>query len=217
MIPGPIAFNMYQAMKSAFPDVGVKLYEKLPGREGKTWIIEDGRKNPEAIYCDNPRDRTGFGGAEFEFTLADGSVFKSKGPWKSGSEGLLEETGVDLTKLHLTRGIVALRREPGSYGQADIYFDVLHVDEVPVVGLFNRIDFLAQTLANELGREVCWSTVSNGGGCASRTSPGPLSDQHVTAVVKDALLALDLPDAHIEKMLSTLRDVRAAERKAARR
>jgi hypothetical protein len=84
----------------------------------------------------------------------------------------MECTGYDATEKHQTQGIISKERIHGKGGySADLYKDVLHYDEKPVIGKHQRIEELAQQYANDLGIIVYYAYVSSGGGCSFSAKP----------------------------------------------
>lgn len=57
------------------------VYRALPAGEGVAYLALDGEIG--SFFFHAPRNETGFGGAEFELKMEDGSVRSIKGPWSS--------------------------------------------------------------------------------------------------------------------------------------
>lgn len=213
MIPGPIVFTSDQpGMRWAGPSSGL-IFKQVPGKERRTWLVVATLDNAEHVYVDDPSNRTGFAGSKVDFKLEDGSTFSSRGPWKSNTDFLLEETGIDLTQQHLTKGVIALEidYQNGGYGLEKVTCrNVLHVDDVYVRGSFERIEQLAQKYADELRVTVRVVSHSYGGSHGGWKNPSPIMWEQVEAVVGDALLSLkiELPPEHVQSMLGALRRAR---------
>lgn len=52
-------------------------------------------------YFHNPNNQTGFGGAEFDLEMADGSTVEIKGPWSGSPDSLFHDTGVQTDDIQL--------------------------------------------------------------------------------------------------------------------
>lgn len=210
MIPGPIVFTSDQpSMRWGGPSDGL-IFKKVPGKEGCTWLVVATLDDTEHVYVDQPSNRTGFAGSTLVFKLEDGSTFSSKGPWHSNTDQLLEETGIDLTQQHFTKGVIALEidYQKGGYGLEKVTCrNVLHVDDAYVRGDLKRIEQLAQKYADELRVTVRVVSHSYGGSHGGWKNPSPITWEQVEAVVTDALLSLnlELPLEQVQTMVDALR------------
>lgn len=149
-----------------------EIYKKVEGKSGATWLVPV-TNNPDQIHVDTHTPGSqGYAGRTLGFKLIDGFIYRAQGPWHSNSDSLLKDTGVNLTKLHLTYGVVGLSREciKGSY-MSFKYYDVLYADVSPKIGSYSRIENLAQQLANDYGITLFYSVVSYGGGMSSSVTP----------------------------------------------
>lgn len=213
MNPGPIVFTSDQpGMRWGGPSDAL-VFKKVPGKEGRTWLVVATLDDAEHVYVDEPKNRTGFAGSTLVFKLEDGTTFSSKGPWKSSTDLLLKETGIDLTQQHLTKGVIALEIDyrKGGYGLEKVTCrNVLHVDDAYVRGAFERIEQLAQKYADELRVTVRVVSHSHDGSHGGWKSPSPITWEQVEAVVGDALMSLklELPPEHVQSMLGALRRAR---------
>ncbi len=103
--------------------------------------------------------------------------------------GLEFEDGGD---QYYTQGVVARKKEYVDEN-TDRYIGILHCDEAPVLGHGERIFFLAQELADELGENVSAASVSFTGGRATTKYPkkrGPdkySEDKKTLKEVRDTL------------------------------
>ena len=166
-----IEFSIYQPMISGQGEAVSRKYHLFVGKSKRRWLVADQPNAADNIYVEGKKGSDGFGGATLKFELVDGTVLSLTGPWKTGADGLLADTGHDVTDRYLTRGIVAFTRESQPYPKPDIFSDIVHHDTGHVLGQFDRIDHIAQAAANESGRKVWFSTISGGGGHAAWKHP----------------------------------------------
>lgn len=178
--PGPIEFTIHGPMISGQDDIQGRKYRLLIAKpcgyfpKGRRWLVADQESAAENIYAEGGPGSDGFGGATLTFDLVDGGTLSLKGPWKAGADGLFKATGFDCRATYFSRGIVAFERETGKrYTDPDIFRDIIHYDEAPVLGTFDRIQDIAQAAANETGRKVWHSSISKGGGHAGWAEPKP--------------------------------------------
>lgn len=161
-----IEFSIYSKMVCGHYEQSIRTYKKLQGKSGNIWYISIIDKNiGDHIYVDtkNPNSN-GFGGSTLSFQLDDGTIDRVKGPWHSGADSLFCDTGYDLRDKHLTQGIIAKSKEYTENYKNIVYSDILHYDENPVIGEFNRITKLAEKLSKEHKCTVFYAVKSNGGG-----------------------------------------------------
>jgi hypothetical protein len=180
--PGPIGFRingpMISAQGDAVEDASGKerLYCVHMGTEPKTkrkrrWLVADQPNAADNVYVEGGHGSQGFGGATLTFKLMDGTYLSLKGPWKGNAEQMYLETGVDVRNTYTTFGIIALRRETGKGFDDDSFYDILHLDAVPKLGIYDRIEDLATTMCMDLKTKVWYSMRSLGGGHASWKDP----------------------------------------------
>lgn len=148
-------------------------FETHVGKSGKTWLIPAVTRIPNrgdhiyvTSYEDVTKKGTGFGGATLRFPLITGGEFVLNGGWHGNSRHLHEDTGIDTFNQHLTYGAVGLHRFTNTWLMG--IFGILHEDEKPQIGKFNRIELLAQDIANERNEPVWYGSLSYGGGSAGR-------------------------------------------------
>lgn len=160
-----------KGMISGFAEAASHTYEKRADSSGTIWLFDLECDDPGgSIYCHNLRDlhSRGFGGATLQFKLKDGSTYTAKGPWHSNSAALYSRTGVDLRDKHLTCGAISLERE--WLDNETILKKMLWIGE-PSLGLFSKIEKLAQEFANELNQTVFYYSESHGGSSCGSVSP----------------------------------------------
>lgn len=147
----------------------------------KVWLWADQPNAADNIYVGdtNPNNRSqGFGGARLHFKLVGGGEVVLTGPWHSNSSSLLVATGIDLTSQHWTFGVVALKREPSRFTEIQ-YID----PEEGIIGKFNRIDDIAQEIANKLGQTVYYYCKSSGGSSSGPKGPNNATDPTLISTV----------------------------------
>jgi len=110
-----------------------------------------------------PNDSRGMAGAIIPFTTIDGKIILLFGPWHSNTDTLYARTGVDLRDQHITRGLVALKRD---WTQNDFeYSGILYLDKEGTAGKYHRILEIGKRFAQELSETVFVFTQTNGGSC----------------------------------------------------
>lgn len=148
------------------------VYKKLQGKGKHIWLVPV-NNDPSMIHVHTQSPSSqGYGGSNIEFKIDDGSIYMVKGPWRSNTEDLFLETGLDLRKNHETFGIIALDRRSVKHKPMQYdYFDVLHMDDGPVIGEFDRIEKMAQIKANDLNKNVYYQVQTAGGGQIGMACP----------------------------------------------
>lgn len=154
-------------MISGQGDQAKHVYKQSP--DGR-WFYPANSDEPGAYIYHDPRDpkSQGFAGSTLTFELEDGTKVPVKGPWHSNSDALFQHTGIDLRAKHKTWGLVARVRDYIKSNNLSNYCfkDVFHLDEQPIVGEYDRINKIAQDMANKLGETVYYYSESRGGsGC----------------------------------------------------
>lgn len=153
-----------------------KVWKKVETETGLVWLYPVNVPNPgDFIHVWNPAENRnrpsfqGYGGSTLTFELEDGTMFKCIGPWHSNSEALERSTGINLRDKHMTFVVISHERtsEKGTY--RSVMKDVIYMDTEPTIGAFERGKEMAQTLANELDKEVYLYSKSSGG-----SSNGPV-------------------------------------------
>lgn len=171
-------FSIYSPMISAQDDACGRTYHLHRAKprgvfpKGRIWLVANQENAADNVYAEGGPGSDGFGGATLRFKLVDGTVVSLKGPWKTGAGALFADTGHDVRDKYLTRGIVAFERAIGKFGGADTFTEIVHYDDGPVLGTFDRVRQIALQAANDAGREVYFSFVSHGGGHAGSCKPG---------------------------------------------
>jgi hypothetical protein len=177
MKKGKVEFSIHGPMISGQHDAQIRRYKKIQG-EHKTWYVSLDDNAGDHIYCtpehceNEPgyKGFQGFGGATLRFELEDGTVDNIKGPWHSNSDALYCDTKHDIRDKHITQGIIAKERIHKDY-YTSIYKKIIHYDIEPVIGLFNRIEDIAQQYANDNDCDVYYAVRSDGGGSSGCCKP----------------------------------------------
>lgn len=177
-VPRVEKFSIHQPMFSASGDAAGRKYKLCVAPiTGRRWVVADQVAAAENIYADGGKGSRGMGGRTLTFELIDGRKVDFIGPWKATAEALLEETGVDVRDTYYTRGICSFELERGKpYGTPDTYIEVLHYDDIPVLGAYDRVEKIAKDLCAQHNRTIYYAYVSKGGGCAFRVEPVTLVD-----------------------------------------
>ena len=153
---------------------GKPTFETHVGKSGMTWLIPAITRYPnqgDHIYrtagVDPDEIGTGFGGAILDMPLMNGHSFLLKGGWHGNSKDLFDDTGIDTFALHKTYGAVGLHRAKGFMDLVGIIYE----DSTPKIGRLDRIDSIAQEIANRLNEDVVAAHLSYGGGSCSIVKP----------------------------------------------
>lgn len=137
------------------------------------WLWPSVHDEPGAmIHCGSimiysGKKSNGYGGRTLEFPTKNG-VVKIQGPWHSNTDALYSRTGVDLKDKHRTYGVISFTR--GMEGNNTVLLNILYCDpEGGIVGLFDRINLLAQQMADDNNTVlICYRQSSSG------SSEGPV-------------------------------------------
>lgn len=166
-------FSIHSPMSSGVTDQIQHKYHKVVGKEGNWYIAVTDTPADNIYFASNSgKHSDGFGGSTLTFILEDGTEERVQGPWHSNASSLFEDTGYNILDKYLTKGIVAKNRMYSvNCLYEDVYEDVLHYDEEPVIGEFNRIEKIAQEWANTLGCTIAYGVRSQGGGTSSWVKP----------------------------------------------
>jgi len=168
--PQHLTFAQSELTEHTFHHVVVK---------GEHWLwAADVENSADFVYAGSDRRSEagrGMGGAACTFKLVDGGVVVLYGPFKCAPSYLKAAAGIDLSSRHYTRGVIAfayaMSKEGGSYFQRKDFTDLLHLDEDWTLGTFDRIEELAQEIANREGRKVYYHSQSSGGSTAAWQHP----------------------------------------------
>lgn len=167
-------------IKSGIAEAGEHRYHCVT-RGSEHWLYADSENQGDNCYhgfSDPKRGGDGFCGRAMKFTLVDGSELTLYGPYKC-AERYLHEVGVNLSDKHKTRGVVALDAGPyfdgGAYFHQRTYSRLLHLDTEWVLGEFERVEKIAQRLADERGEPVYCYYETQGGSTARRKFPAESS------------------------------------------
>jgi len=87
------------------PEIQNKLFRSVVGKNGRTYFYNG---NPTSVWMDG--DQEGSGGRTISYEMMDGDTVSLKGPWNSNAKDLLEQTGIDLTKMSYSFGLVFRNR-----------------------------------------------------------------------------------------------------------
>lgn len=88
------------------PEIQNKLFRSVIGKNGATYFYNG---NPTSVWVDG--DQEGSGGRTISYEMMDGDTVSLKGPWNSNPKDLLEQTGIDLTKMSYSFGLVFKTRQ----------------------------------------------------------------------------------------------------------
>lgn len=164
MQKGPIKFSINRPMVSVMGEIDRATFKLVIDQEGRRWCYQIGEHGAEQIFAEKGNGMAGFGGSTLTFSLDGGTSVDIVAPWHTTADSLFKATGVDLRDHYRTQGIVALKRTlTGGWGN-ETFDDVLHYDEEPTVGAFDRVDRIAERFAEELQQPVYMSVVTSGGG-----------------------------------------------------
>jgi hypothetical protein len=153
-------------MISASYEAESRVFDLHKGASGKRWLVAHQENAADNIYVEGDKNSDGFAGRLITFTLVEGSEITLKGPWHSNSDAHFHDTGIDLRDKHRTFGAVGKERIYEGDSYMPTLIDVLHQDQEPVIGYFNRIETIAQRLANDLDMQLYYYSESSGGsGC----------------------------------------------------
>lgn len=165
-----ILFPMRQGMVSGYDKAISRKYNIYTGKSGDRWLVADQENPGDNIYVEGGPNSQGFGGARLTFMLKDDTKLELIGPWHSNSTALFMDTGIDVRDKHLTYGIIADTREPGPKGGFEWYYSgIIHLDEAPTVGYYDRIERIANAWSREHQKSCYYCFLSRGGGSASST------------------------------------------------
>lgn len=142
----------------------IRTYRRVDGQAGRVWLVaiqENAGDNVYVWYGEGVASE-GFAGRTISFRMEDGSTLALKAPWASNTDSLLQDTGVDLRATHLTFGVIARERRMDERYRT-VLSDIVYQDPAPVVGLFDRIQTLAQALADRQGEKLVYFSKSQGG------------------------------------------------------
>lgn len=159
-----------QPMRSGQGEAQSRRYHKHIGKGGRIWLVADQPNAAANLYVEGGPNSDGFGGATLTFPLVDGTEIKLKGPWRSNSQHLFVETGIDVRHKHYTFVVISRRRESGEHYES-IMADVLYKDDEPQLGPHHRGDVLAREWAQKLGAPVFLYSASESGSSCGMVKP----------------------------------------------
>jgi len=114
------------------PEIQNKLFNSVVGKNGKTYFYNG---NPTSVWVDG--DHEGSGGRTISYEMMDGDTVDLKGPWNTNAKDLLEQTGIDLTKMSYSFGLVFSTRQEALDFQEGQHIMPLWSDESWTLGNFD--------------------------------------------------------------------------------
>lgn len=165
-----IEFPMRSPIKCGSAEAEKRIYKMLTDKIGTRWLIAIQPNEADNIYVEGKKNSDGFGGRILDFTLENGEVVSLKAPWHTNGDDLFNHTGYDIRDKHLTQGICALNIKYQGF-KPNLYSNILHYDEEAVVGEYERVEKIAQELANKLNKKVYYSFKSSGGSSSHYKKP----------------------------------------------
>lgn len=163
-----LSFSAHDRVEFPREDYEEKRWKRVVGKR-TTWYIPLNDYPAEEIHCAGGPDSQGYGGSTISFTLENGEVVKEKGPWHSNSESLFHDTSIDIRNTHRTYGIIAVDNNWANGHWS--YKDIIYKDSGPTPGHFNRIERLAQDIANLLDSPLYFYSCSPGGSYSAGVRP----------------------------------------------
>lgn len=157
-------------MTCGLSDVNVVKYKMEKDNGGGVWLFGDCPDFADHTYHGyTDRQQNGFAGRHITFDLSDGGSVTLKGPFKCRPPKHMD------AKV-MTRGVIgtSISRHPDLqdyFGNLTIYHGVLHLDRDWILGEFNRIENLAQEIANERNKEIWYRCESRGGSHSGAKQP----------------------------------------------
>lgn len=162
---GDVQFSIYQDSISECRHLDQCVFTKYECPHG-FFYVTTGEDCANHIYFRGRENYSnGFAGRTLSFKMEDGTIEYVQGPWNSNTDSLFTLVGIDYRKMHKTQGIISKQRPNEQYIHRKE--DIIHFDENPVTGSFNRIEDLAKKLSKEMGISLYYEKISCGGGSAS--------------------------------------------------
>lgn len=161
-------FSIHDPMICCSYEAESRIYQSFIGKSGRRWVVAIDKEPANYIYIEGGKNSKGFGGRTLEFKLQNGEIIRLQGPWHSNADALYKDTGYDIRDKYFTIGIIGLHRQRNGY--QELYWDILHEDQKPILGEYDRIEKLAVEFANKLQKTIYYSYKSNGGGISSSIS-----------------------------------------------
>lgn len=157
-------------------DMKFRVYQ---GIKSRTWYVGECENPADHIFVGGDKDSQGFEGRTLKFKDVDDTIHEVQGPRRSNSAALLAYTGIDVTEMYLTFGVIGFDVEYGTGGGMHpvTIKDVQYKDEHWTLGFFDRVRDIAQQIANEKNRVVyCFNKSKSGSSC------GPVKPEKVDEV-----------------------------------
>lgn len=155
------------SMRSGSYEAERRHYHVHKGKGERTWFVADQIDAASNIYVHDPTDEgkpasmRGFAGRTLTLITVEGEELSVRAPWHSNAEALFKDTGVDVRGTHRTFVVIANERDY-SEGRT-VLRDIILKDESPRLGPFDRGRWVAQGIANVMGRHVFCYDESSGG------------------------------------------------------
>ncbi len=131
------------------------------GKRNHIFLVGTGKDKASKIYVSGEPGSDGFGGRTIKFPLAQGiGTVELKGPWHTNADHLKAETGIDLTKEHLTFGVIGRGRKGGL---KTVITDLVYFDKDFTAGTHNRIESLANQLSEKFQETLAYYCECKGG------------------------------------------------------
>lgn len=159
--PLPMKCGSYEAEK--------RTYKLILDKNNRKWLVANEENEADNIYVEGGKNSDGFAGRTLTFSLITGEKIKLQGPWHTNSNSLYEHTGYDCRNKSFTFGLVAKKREM-TEDYKNKFIDIFYIDNDWTLGLYDRIEIIAQQIANELNDTVYYYRESQGG-----SSSGPIN------------------------------------------
>jgi|SRR5581483_511885 len=160
----PMKCGQYEAVQP--------VYKKLIGKSGDIWLVPIGKFAADNVHVSGGPNSRGYAGATLKFKLEDGSTLELTGPWHCNASALFADTGYDIRDKHSTKVVLALKAEhkPGKW--LPELSEILHKDEEPQEGIFDRGTDMAKEYANRLNKPVYYHVETGGGSHSGWMDPG---------------------------------------------
>jgi hypothetical protein len=153
-------------------------YKKYIGNSGKVWMVAVQDNPADNIYVSGGKHSEGMAGRTLAFKLEDGTTEEIQGPWHANANALFKDTGVDVRDMCSTFGVIGFDRQYGSHGMHPVtIIDVQYKDEHWTLGSFDRIEKIAQGIANRKDRTVYYFVKSKGGSSCGPVKPEKISNK----------------------------------------
>lgn len=130
------------------PEIQSKLFNSVVGKNGKTYFYNG---NPTSIWVDDGQD--GSAGRTISYEMMDGDTVDLKGPWNTNAKDLLEQTGIDLTKMSYSFGLIFKTRQEALDFQNGKDVEPVHADKEWTLGEFDGGEKRMKEVMDYCGRQ----------------------------------------------------------------